>query len=321
MNTARVFLVNLVGIALALILLAGACGTGDAGPEGPTQAVTSWVHEGTTYPVVSGIAVPLVGYSFWDPQEVKEVEVPEGQGVRVHLSDQQIDCSLYPFLYRMRIPPLPTRTGATISLTFPRMATLDSVSTNFDVETLDSSSGLSTDGVRGSARFTGAETAIRVAGWLEYDSQETQPELPNVEVSGAFDVPLCTADIHSFAPGTDIENAAGTVELVKGLEPYRTETFEKKYRDIPEVDLFVIVPEANESVLLVPSEVPIDDTGRPLSTASDKYLLTLSDMPDEFRQDGIKVVFSGKVGEKPFQYENLNRIPLKLTKISLIDDP
>ena len=191
MNTAPVSSANLVGIALTLMLLAGACSTGDAGPKGPTQAVTGWVHEGTTYPVVSGIAVPLVGYSYWDPRELKHVEVPEGQGVRVYLSDQQIDCSLYPFLYRMRTPPLPTRTGATISLAFPRMATLDSVSTEFGVQTLNSGSGLSTDGVRGSARFTGAEAAARVAGWLEYvDVQRLCPPKPESTEGRPWGQPL-----------------------------------------------------------------------------------------------------------------------------------
>ena len=50
-------------------------------------------------------------------------------------------------------------------------------------------------------------------------------------------------------------------------------------------------------------------------------LLTRSDMPEEHRQEGLKVVFSGIVAERSFPYDDLNRIPLQLTKIRPIDSP
>ena len=293
-----------VGIALPLILLV-ACGAGDAGPEEAASAddrlpVTRWLHEGTTYPVVSGVAVP----GYWDPEVEKVKEALGGQAVRVYLSDQRIDCALHPFLYRMRIPPLPTEKGATITLNFHKMATPDSIYTHFHSETAEYDV---TTQVCGSAEFIGPNNAKRVEGWLEYE--EGDPESPKIEVSGAFDVPFCPADIISFAPGTDIEKAAGTVEAVKGLEPYQDpETFEMKYRDIPKVDLFVIVPEANNSVILVPLDDP-------------KLLLEESRLAEEFARDGLRVIFSGTTDERPFQYADLNRIPIRIKSIESVDSP
>ncbi len=183
----------------------------------------------------------------------------------------------------------------------------------------------------GGAKFVGPDNAKRVEGWLEY-KQEDPGFLPRIEVSGAFDVPFCPADIISFAPGTVIDNAAGTIRLVNAVEPYRDpQTFEMGYRSIPEAEVYVIVPDANESALLVPLDIPYEDRSERSTAASGTVregettdlddLLTRSDLPEEFRQEGLKVVFSGTIGKKPFQYEDLNRLPIQVTKIELTDGP
>ena len=295
---------HLMGIMFAVVTLATGCGTGDTRPEKlpetvDRQAVVSWVHGNITYPVVSGIAVP--GYR--DPEEGKVKEAIEGEAVRVYLSDQRIDCHLhpFPFAYFRTGPPLPTETGATITLNFHKMTTLDNINANFDVRTVDSGGGVSAHGVRGSAKFVGPDNAKRVEGWLEY--KLTHLEFPKVEVSGAFDVPFCPADIISFAPATDIENAAGTIQRVSGVWPYRDPgTFERVYESISDVYLYVIGPDAKESILLVPSDVPFPAS---VLRGASIPLLTRSDMPEEFRRDGLRVVFGGKVGEKPVQYNDL----------------
>ena len=166
---------------------------------------------------------------------------------------------------------------------------------------------------------------------MEYE-QEDSVFLPRIEVSGAFDVPFCPADIISFAPRTDIDNAAGTIRLVNAFEPYRNpQTREMGYRSIPESEVYVIVPDANESALLVPLDIPYEDiierdieasgTVREGETTNPDDLVTRSDLPEEFRQEGLKVVFSGTMGKKPFQYEDLNRLPVQVTKIDLTDGP
>lgn len=177
----------LAALAASLIV---ACGGGESETSRP--AISSWTYEGASYSVLSGIAVPLVGYTYWDPKELKQVEVPEGQGVKVYLSDQQLGCDLYPFPDRGRFPVLPTATGATITLSFHQLTTLDNIGTEFAVETGNSSSGLGTDSVRGAATLAGPTATQRVEGWLEFDQQEEEgSRVPSVTASGAFDVPLC----------------------------------------------------------------------------------------------------------------------------------
>ena len=137
----------------------------------------------------------------------------------------------------------------------------------------------------------------------------------------------------SFAPGTDIENAAGTIRVVDGLEPYRdpARDFKLEYRVIPDVYVYVIEPDADETMLLVPSGGSDEPSPGQAATAvvtagtrqdpTQRELLAVSDMPEEYRHEGLKVVFSGKVDKRPSHYEGLNRISLQLTSIELLDSP
>ena len=137
----------------------------------------------------------------------------------------------------------------------------------------------------------------------------------------------------SFAPGTDIENAAGTIRVVDGLEPYRDpeKDFKLEYRAIPDVYLYAIEPDADKTILLVPSAVSDEPNPGQSGTAvvtsgtrqdpAKRELLAVSDMPEEYRHEGLKVVFSGKVDKRPSQYEGLNRISVQLTSIELLDSP
>lgn len=153
--------------------------------------LTTWSYDGTTHSVASGIAVPLIGYTYWDPTQLKQIVVPDGEGVAVYLSDQQISCHDYPFFEQDRFPQLPTAQGATITINLPEK-TRDYRDASFDVVSQGSEAGASTDRVSGGFSVKGAGDERQVEGWLEYDSAEHYPDTRRVEAEGSFDVPLCS---------------------------------------------------------------------------------------------------------------------------------
>ena len=186
-------------------MLTAACGTADEIEPTPTPiltpspttvvspsipVLTMWSYDGRTYSVVSGIAVPLIGYSYWDPKQLKQIVVPDGEGVAVYLSDQQINCREYPFFEQDMFPPLPTAQGATITINLPEKAR-GYHDASFDVQGPGPDARASTDRVSGGFLVKGTDDTERVEGWLEYDSVEHYPESPKVQAQGSFDVPLC----------------------------------------------------------------------------------------------------------------------------------
>ena len=136
--------------------------------------------------------MPLIGYSYWDPKQVRRIEVPDGEGVAIYLSDEEISCHDYPFEPQDRFPPLPIETGAIITLYLPDNNTLEYVNATFDIESFQASTGAGTDRVSAEATVVDTGDGKNVRGWLEYDSKLHYPDSPKIEVDGAFDVPFCS---------------------------------------------------------------------------------------------------------------------------------
>ncbi len=140
-----------------------------------------------------------------------------------------------------------------------------------------------------------------------------------------------TPETTSFALGSNVQNATGTIRAVDGLEPYRDpeDNFELKFRVIPDVSLHVIVPDADKSITLVPLALSDEGNQQQQETTvvsegtttdfSQVKLLSVSDMPEVFRQDGVKVIFSGRVDIGPSRYLGSDRISFQLSKIQLTD--
>ena len=171
---------------LAALGLAGACLPAEATTEtttAPTEAATSWSFDGTTYPIVSGIAgdvPPVWAEHGWS-----------GEGIIVYLSDQHITCDDFPLGDDRQFPPPLTPTGATITL----KATEKGVNSTleyafFDIQTEHGGSGRGTDQVGfGVTSVEGGSPGV-VRGWLDF--HEEGPRLPRLDVSGTFEVQFCS---------------------------------------------------------------------------------------------------------------------------------
>lgn len=138
-----------------------------------------------------------------------------------------------------------------------------------------------------------------------------------------------TPQIPPELAGTDVEQITGTVRKVSGLEFYRDSenNYEITHRPVTGTSMYVIVPEYDDSLELVPLELidfltvqrasktaKLDELGIPA------YLVR-SSVPESFAEDGLRVVFSGAVGSTPVVLEGLNRVPLRLTEIEAASVP
>ena len=128
--------------------------------------------------------------------------------------------------------------------------------------------------------------------------------------------------IGPFALQSFIENAAGTVRAVATIQTYKDpETDQPSYQVVPNSFIYIIVPVADESVSLVPTD--LQSGGHPsrrtttvrVGERSLPGFLMESNMPDEFKQEGLEIVFSGTVGPA-FPIEGSDRILFELTKIA-----